>query len=169
MRSRDERAARRAELVEAAAPLPDVGERLAKEVSARRRAEQAARMAAAAQRRSEQSLDAVRGNVLSQRSVADLQQRMTAEISKRLSAEQQLAARDGFEFEDGHRGSGNWRPILDQNAVQLLRTLQTYQSVRIHSARTNMPPLCPLAQRAASGRLFRRSHGRECRFQRADL
>ena len=80
-------------------------------------------MAAAAQRRSEQSLNAVRGNVLSQRSVADLQ-RMTAE------AEQQLSARDGFEFEDGHRGSGNWRPILDQNAVQLLRTLQTHQSVR---------------------------------------
>lgn len=87
-------------------------------------------MAAAAQRRSEQSLDAVRGNVLSQRSVADLQQRMTAEISKRLSAEQQLSTRDGFEFEDGHRGNGNWRPILDQNAVQLLRTLQTHQSVR---------------------------------------
>ena len=36
VRSRDERAARRAEIVEAAAPLPDVGERLAKEVSARR-------------------------------------------------------------------------------------------------------------------------------------
>ena len=69
-------------------------------------------MAAAAQRRSEQSLNAVRGNVLSQRSVADLQ-RMTAE------AEQQLSARDGFEFEDGHRGSGNWRPILDQNAVHI--------------------------------------------------
>ena len=48
----------------------------------------------------------------------------------RLNAERQLSAMEGFEFEDGYCGSGSWKPILDQNAVQSLRMLQRSETHR---------------------------------------
>ena len=159
--SRAERASRRAESAEAAAPpLPDVCEQLAAEVAARKSAEQKARAEAVARRSAEQSaastyesLSAERFqnavarrsaehsaasayNLLSvqnhalQRSIDDLRQRLSTESSMRLNAERQLSAVEGFEFEDGYWGSGNWKPILDQNAVQSLRMLQVSKTHR---------------------------------------
>ena len=141
--SRAERALRRAESAEAAAPpLPDVCEQLAAEVAARKSAEQKADAEAMARRSAEQSA-ASAYNLLSfqnlktqsensalQRSIDDLRQRLSTESSMRLNAERQLSAVEGFEFEDGYWGSGNWKPILDQNAVQSLRMLQVSKTHR---------------------------------------
>jgi hypothetical protein len=41
---------------------------------------------------------------------------------------------DGFEFENG---SGNWKPILDQTAVQRLRTLKKYSTVQLNIIGSN--------------------------------
>ena len=60
----------------------------------------------------------------------DLQRRLSTESSMRLNAERQLSAMEGFEFEDSYCGSGSWKPILDQNAVQSLRMLQRSETHR---------------------------------------
>ena len=141
--SRAERASRRAESAEAAAPpLPDVCEQLAAEVAARKSAEQKARAEAVARRSAEQSAASTYESLSAerfqnhcrtlqlQRLIDDLRQRLSTESSMRLNAERQLSAVEGFEFEDGYWGSGNWKPFLDQNAVQSLRMLQVSNTHR---------------------------------------
>lgn len=149
--SRAERASRRAESAEAAAPpLPDVCEQLAAEVAARKSAEQKARAEAVARRSAEQSAASTYESLSAerfqnhcrtlqlQRSIDDLRQRLSTESSMRLNAERQLSAVEGFEFEDGYWGSGNWKPFLDQNAVQSLRMLQVSNKTHRYTIGTNI-------------------------------